>query len=1123
MKFNSKIKTNVTFSNLKSENNVDNLKIDFKIPTLNTNNIVLKPPVLKPIFSSTINNDNIGKSFSNLPNLINITLPNINIQTPFKVLPKQQNNDFNENYDKDIPRSEIISLIDYYPLYNNNITTDAGNHFKYQLLYLNANKLIINSNLKKYFNQNKKDLTYKDELQLLINSLNNKQYSTINFELYSNDYFQRLLDIIDFSTNQILNFYSKFDSINKFFINSSDISDLLISNNIKVNKNSNINLIIGSSIFLLNQKLSILSKKINNIQNDNSNIIFDDTYNVLNKQNDYKNLKINESDFKLSIPYYNKDVNEKISLIFEFLIYESYKNLKNIFEINENFNIKNINFSEKNYSSGSLETLLTNYPSIDNDPIRFLFSNNEQETYVSNVFQKIISSNFDKKYINLLGNEIIVDNSQKNNKFNNPINVNYQNIFIQDGDNNPPQFKILIKKILNNLLKFDFNKFSQNLDKAILVLDDLIDYYQIQVKNCISIKQSNNLTIGDNNNDNKDKIKNIADALRFIHFEYDGKSWNNDLNVSKHYVPYGNSEENIQNFIGFLTYLFKRTSKTPGQFSRDYDQSFFKITQSNDYSNIKSISSNITSESQGYWLAFNELIRSINNPEDENSSLKNPFYQKFSNTYLDLLNCIGINSISYNDYSYNSNISIDENTLFIMFNTFVFLADLVKQHYSYNSITNWGIEFNGEFKSYKTTSNNCIGIAGLTDGNDVIFYKDLTKTFPETKVEYSPDPPTISYNSFWFLTTTDESHARPYQIFKGLSVEFIEKDILISYNTQKANWKESFNNIRRIYDYYVNNLQNINNILNELLTLDYNLLSTLIDQSFIFNKRNFFISRFQFNEIKNKFNKINKLLKENYIIDDLYNEKYEFILRKSLSSFNNKSKILTFGVPNEISISDEIIVSIYRKNLFYENLIFKNIEKTFNLNLFCSLVNLYDVVNMSNDLDLIKNTEFFKFNNDLKFEKLSQLNLSSIDLEILKNHFLSEILVQYMKIMSGIVINESTMIDNYPVIDSSAVFNNISNVINDTNQTLSSISNNITTFVSPLQLRSFLYSKSIFERVFSILINSDDFEIDTSNWNNLGWSNKNNLPFKIKEINGKLYLDEDSNIVDSYKIKIDKK
>jgi len=240
---NLKIKTNVTFSEPKSENKFDNLKIDFKIPdqstvnklvNLTNENLIIDKPIKKlPTFSKTIIKESVSKGLSvNLPKVIN--LPDIKLINPFKVSETDNTiNDLNENYDVNIPRSEIISFIDYFPLQQNSNITEAGNHFRYQLLYLNANKLIIKKDLERYFSQSQKEISNLDELKSFLSLIDDKKYSKINFDLYTKQYFEKILEIIEYCNNQILKFYSKFNSINDFFINESDVTKLLNDSDIE--------------------------------------------------------------------------------------------------------------------------------------------------------------------------------------------------------------------------------------------------------------------------------------------------------------------------------------------------------------------------------------------------------------------------------------------------------------------------------------------------------------------------------------------------------------------------------------------------------------------------------------------------------------------------------------------------------------------------------------------------------------------------------------------------------------------------------------------------------------------------------------------------------------------------
>ena len=664
--------------------------------------------------------------------------------------------------------------------------------------------------------------------------------------------------------------------------------------------------------------------------------------------------------------------------------------------------------------------------------------------------------------------------------------------------------------------------YQKNLDTLIKSTDDLINFFDAQIVFCETQKSLGKRTIGIDDSNNNSSIKNLADALRFIHIEYEGKNWTEQSNVSRHYIPYGNSDENIQNFIGFLTYLFKRTSKFPGQYSRNYNIDQY-ISEPSRWPNLKFINSNIGNESQGYWLAFNELLWSINNPDDEFSSLKNPFYKRFSDSYVNILSGIGIKNITYQSYDRNANITFSEEQMFIMFNTFIFLTDLIKKLYSFNCEVRWHVPVEDHTYNFISNSINCVGVAGLTGNNDILFYPNLNlRSIPTLEVF----PGNLSsyldrFNSEGLLWFGDPQH------FNSLDLTFNIQNIKNEFNTIKTTWKNKFKSIKSIYDYYYNGLNNANESIKELLSFDYDLLRLVIDQNFTLNKKNFFITRLKFNQIKDRFEKIKNSNNFSYVIEDVYNEKYYSSILKSLNDYypnvGSNSKIMTFGVPNNVDVKDDIVVTIYRKNLVYENLKFKEIKKTFNVNLFCNLINSYEKLS---DFTVISNfyqySDFYKFNNDLTFQKLS--NINQIDQEILKNHFMSEILNEYVKIMTGLLINESTLIKNYPVINSLPVIENISNIIgiSDENNKLKSISNSVSTLINPLEFRSFLYSSSTFNRVYSTLIDPDDFEIDTSNWVLNNW-NENNTPFKTVKYGDKLYLDDKENVIDSYKIKIDKK
>jgi hypothetical protein len=259
----------------KSEN-IPDLKLDFKIPTqqslqsnlntfqtsLNSLNTIKKPIIKTPLFSNSINADEIKGTFK--PPITDLNTKNLNIKSSYQNVEQEELKNLNsqEDYDTTLPRSEIISLTDFYPLYNNNLTlTNAGNHFRYQLLYLNANRFIINNDIKKYFSQSIKDESLRDELQSLLGLINNKNYQKNDFDLYTNKYFDKLIEISDYSISQILNFYSKLDNVTSVFTEKNKPISLLQNSNFSIPQTISIQKIYGTLFLLLEQKITVPLRK----------------------------------------------------------------------------------------------------------------------------------------------------------------------------------------------------------------------------------------------------------------------------------------------------------------------------------------------------------------------------------------------------------------------------------------------------------------------------------------------------------------------------------------------------------------------------------------------------------------------------------------------------------------------------------------------------------------------------------------------------------------------------------------------------------------------------------------------------------------------------------------------
>ena len=1217
---NFKLKTDVKFSIPKSEN-IPDLKLDFKIPTqesfqlnlnsfqnsLNSSNVIKKPIIKKPLFSNSINTNEISGVFK--PPTIDLlkNTKNLNIKSSYQNVEQEEIKNLNsqEDYDTSLPRTEIISLTDFYPLYDNNLVlTKAGNHFKYQLLYLNANRFIINNDVKKYFSQSIKDESLRDELQSLLGLINDKNYQKNDFDLYTNNYFDKLIEISDYSVSQILNFYSKLDNVTNVFIEKNKPISLLQSLNFSLSQSSSIQKLYGVIFLLLEQKISLYSRKISNNQNTSNSdeiaisFVNEQGYKNFNYPTDYKNLKINEGKFNLKI-IFEQSEEKRISNIINFITYESYKNAnKEIIslELNKlndsflNLSLKNLSFKNEDFTKGKLLSLLTKYPQLPNDTKeRNLYANLASETYASNVFQNMVSSNFSEDSTSLIGNEINIDNSIKNenSKINNIIsgksNITKRNNnkiirSLENANNNePPYLNLFLRNISRNLKNYNFEKFSKNLETTIDNIKDLIAFYYKQVEFCKTAPETTWPEVnghpagtykhaigGPDNND--EKIKHISDALRFINVEWDFIKWKPESKVSKHYVPYGDSQEDIANFIGFLTYLYKRTSEKPGQYSRDIPTNNFSEIKSNDDNYIKFVGSNSENINQSYWLTFNELIRTINKPDDEYSSLKNPFYKKFAECYINILKGLGITNLNYSSYSYEETINIDNEQIFIMFNVFIFLTDIIKQLFNFDAKVHYYIKWNDEddgwSRNHIFTERNMIGIAGVGEGPyRTIAFSSETDIFPEffddwygwlgSKEKFIADSrqgrtdiPLKKYKGYMLPSDPVEQH------FNALDITFDIEDQVKDFNTTSADWLKEFNQVKETYNFINQQINNVISSINEILSIDYDVLRYFIDTKFVFNKRNFFMTRFQLNDLKNKYSKIkNKDI--NYLIDDSYDDTYESNITKVLLNFKDSSKnakILTFGVPtHNIGVSDQIDVIIYRKNLVHQNLNFKPITKTFNLNLFCTLTNFFEKNNLNSLTDYLINSDFYYHKNDLNFNKLTNEQLLKLNRDLVSNHFYSEILNQYTKIMTGIEINDFTLIKDYPVVDSEEVLTNISNIIFNDNQKqesterLLSIKNNITKFISPLEFRSFLFSSCLFERVFSTLIDPDDFEIDTENWVKRGlipstFTDAEQIIMSLSQFiidginvifrNGKFYLNDVNNIenvADSYKVKIDKR
>lgn len=1183
---NFKLKTDIKFFIPKSEN-IPDLKFDFKkIPTqesLQSNlnsfqNVIKKPIIKKPIFSSSFHiNEGLKQStldlLKNTKNLLNIKSSHQNLHQEEEL----KNLNSQEDYDASLPRTEIISLIDFYPLYDNNsVLTKAGDHFKYQLLYLNANRFIINNDIKKYFSQPIKDELLRVELQSLLKLINNKTYQKNDFELYTNNYFDKLIEVSDYSISQILNFYSKLDNITNVFIEKNKPISLLQNSNFSIPQTISIQKIYGTLFLLLEQKISLYSRKISNDQNtaDNNLIAInfqnEENYRLFSDPTKFINLKINESKFDLKMIFEQQNEEKRISNILDFVVYESYKNTNKEFistqlDGNNSFiNSLNLSFKNEDFIKGRLLTLLSKYTLIPNDvKERYLFNNLQSETYISNVFQNIVSSNFNENLIALIGHEINISNDIKseNSKINSIIGSFSNNIILHtidtlENSDKPPYINLFLRNISKNLKNYNFEKYSKNLESTINEMKNLISFFYKQVETCknappIEWPYTNGHPTGTWNhviggrNENDLLIKHVSDALCFINLEWEGRKWTPESKVSKYYVPYGDGNEDVANFVGFLTYVFKRTSLYPGQYSRDNDPKYYRVRKHSDNQYASIIDNDISNLSQSYWLTFNELIKSINNPDDEFTSLKNPFYRKFSECYINILKSLGINDLSYNDYSYESTINVNNEQIFIMFNVFIFLIDNIKSLFKFDATTHWyhrtPLDDGDDYWNKVTIRRNNIGVGGIgTGGNGVLLFSRLQEDdFPNTR---DPD------NTYWWYDCSTEQH------FNALDIKFDIDNQIKDFNTTSTDWLKQFNSIKETYDFINQKINNVIISINEILSIDYDVLRYFIDPKFVFNKRNFFMTRFQLSDLKNKYSKIkNKDI--NYLIDNIYDDTYESNITKVLLNFKDSSKnakILTFGVPiHNIGVSDQVDVIIYRKNLVHQNLNFKPITKTFNLNLFCSLTNFFEKKDLSSFVDYLKNSDFYYHKNDLNFNKLTNEELLNLNRHLVSNHFYSEILNQYTKIMTGIEINDFTLIKDYPVIDSEQVLTNISNIIFNDNQKqegmerLLSIKNNITKFTGPLEFRSFLFSSCLFDRIFSTLIDPDDFEIDPENWIKLGkiptftdaeqtiinLSIDQNLLLTIDNVpvilrNGKYYLNDINNIenvADSYKVKIDKR
>ena len=438
-----------------------------------------------------------------------------------------------------------------------------------------------------------------------------------------------------------------------------------------------------------------------------------------------------------------------------------------------------------------------------------------------------------------------------------------------------------------------------------------------------------------------------------------------------------------------LTYLYKRTSEKPGQYSRDIPLNNFSENKSPDDQFIKFIGSNSTNINQSYWLTFNELIRTINKPDDEYSSLKNPFYKKFSECYINILKGLGITNLNYSSYSYEETINIDNEQLFMMFNVFIFLADIIKQLFNFNATVHyyiqWNDEDNGWNRNYILKERNMISIAGVGEGPyRTIAFSSETDIFPEFYDDWYDSLGSIenfksqgkSYKGYMLPSDPVEQH------FNALDITFDIEDQVKDFNTTSASWLKEFNQIKQTYDFINQQINDVILSINEILSIDYDVLRYFIDTKFVFNKRNFFMTRFQLNDLKNKYSKIkNKDI--NYLIDDMYDDRYETNIKKVLLKFKDSSKnakILTFGIPiHNIGVSDQVDVLIYRKNLVHQNLNFKPITKTFNLNLFCTLTDFFGKSNLNSlgikEINIRNINKFIKVKSKLINDNAKQIVL----------------------------------------------------------------------------------------------------------------------------------------------------
>jgi hypothetical protein len=268
-----------------------------------------------------------------------------------------------------------------------------------------------------------------------------------------------------------------------------------------------------------------------------------------------------------------------------------------------------------------------------------------------------------------------------------------------------------------------------------------------------------------------------------------------------------------------------------------------------------------------------------------------------------------------------------------MFNVFIFLADIIKQLFNFNATVHyyiqWNDEDNGWNRNYILKERNMISIAGVGEGPyRTIAFSSETDIFPEFYDDWYDSLGSIenfksqgkSYKGYMLPSDPVEQH------FNALDITFDIEDQVKDFNTTSASWLKEFNQIKQTYDFINQQINDVILSINEILSIDYDVLRYFIDTKFVFNKRNFFMTRFQLNDLKNKYSKIkNKDI--NYLIDDMYDDRYETNIKKVLLKFKDSSKnakILTFGIPiHNIGVSDQVDVLIYRKNLVHQNLNFK--------------------------------------------------------------------------------------------------------------------------------------------------------------------------------------------------------